>query len=107
MRPKASWLPLGLPPRNGWISDYPVTPDILGELKESVAGMADSGKLSVSGYEASAVVDSVGSSMGLYVQTARGIDTAGAAARGTPDEAGPAVPGESVEDYYAATALRS
>jgi hypothetical protein len=92
---------LGIAPRNGWISDYPVTPDILGELKESVAGMADSGKLSVSGPEASAVVDSVGSRLGLYVQTARGIDTAaGPPPEVPPDEAGPAVPGEPVEDYY-------
>ncbi len=26
----------GIAPRNGWIADYPVTPDILGELRDSV-----------------------------------------------------------------------
>jgi hypothetical protein len=34
-------------PRNGWIADYPVTPDILGELQDSMSAAADSGKLSL------------------------------------------------------------
>jgi hypothetical protein len=38
---------LGIMPRNGWMADYPVTPDILGELQESVGTAADSGKLSL------------------------------------------------------------
>ena len=37
----------GIAPKNGWIADYPVTPDIVGELQSSVAAAADSGHLSM------------------------------------------------------------
>ncbi len=43
---------IGITPRNGWIADYPVTPDIVGELQQSVAAAADAGKLSISRDEA-------------------------------------------------------
>ncbi|MBF0557861.1 MAG: hypothetical protein HQL08_03670 [Nitrospirae bacterium] len=42
----------GIVPRNGWIADYPVTPDILGELQAAISQAADSGKLSVGKNEA-------------------------------------------------------
>jgi hypothetical protein len=35
----------GIVPRNGWIADYPVTPDIIGELNVSVSDAADAGKI--------------------------------------------------------------
>ena len=35
----------GIAPKNGWIADYPVTPDIVGELQNAVGTAADSGKL--------------------------------------------------------------
>jgi hypothetical protein len=38
---------VGITPRNGWIADYPVTPDIIGELQNAVSNAADSGKLSL------------------------------------------------------------
>ncbi|HYA15423.1 MAG TPA: DUF4124 domain-containing protein [Syntrophales bacterium] len=38
---------VGITPRNGWIADYPVTPDILGELQKAVSDAADAGKLSM------------------------------------------------------------
>ncbi len=37
----------GIAPKNGWIADYPVTPDIAGELQASISSAADSGKLPV------------------------------------------------------------
>ena len=37
----------GIVPRNGWIADYPVTPDIVGELQAAIAEAADSGKVSI------------------------------------------------------------
>ncbi|MFO7461169.1 MAG: hypothetical protein R6X07_11150, partial [Desulfatiglandales bacterium] len=37
----------GVAPQNGWIADYPITPDILGELESAVADAADSGRLTV------------------------------------------------------------
>ena len=39
---------LGVAPRNGWIADYPVTPDIIGELNISVSDAVVSGKLAMS-----------------------------------------------------------
>jgi len=38
----------GVAPRNGWIADYPVTPDIIGELYKSVSDAVDSRKLPLS-----------------------------------------------------------
>lgn len=38
---------IGISPRNGWIADYPATPDIIGELQASISVAADSGKLAV------------------------------------------------------------
>src|SRR5271157_138152 len=35
----------GIAPGNGWIADYPVTPDIAGELQKAVSSAADSKKL--------------------------------------------------------------
>jgi hypothetical protein len=42
----------GIAPRNGWIADYPVTPDIIGEMHKSVRDAAASGKISMSVEEA-------------------------------------------------------
>ena len=38
---------VGISPKNGWIADYPVTPDIIGELRDSIGAAADSGKLAM------------------------------------------------------------
>lgn len=43
---------LGISPRNGWIAAYPVTPDIVNEVQQSVAAAADAGKLPISRDEA-------------------------------------------------------
>jgi hypothetical protein len=36
---------VGIAPRNGWVSDYPVTPDVIGELQAVIAAAADSNAL--------------------------------------------------------------
>jgi hypothetical protein len=56
----------GIAPKNGWISDYPVTPDILGELRDAVADAADSYRLPMDKTEALEVLDSVSADLGLY-----------------------------------------
>jgi len=43
---------VGITPRNGWIADYPVTPDILGELQKALSDAAEANKLSISKDEA-------------------------------------------------------
>lgn len=42
----------GVIPKNGWIADYPVTPDIIEELQISLNDATSSGKLSLSAEEA-------------------------------------------------------
>jgi hypothetical protein len=37
----------GITPKNGWIADYPMTPDIIGELQDSIGQAVDSGKVSM------------------------------------------------------------
>jgi hypothetical protein len=36
---------VGIAPKNGWIADYPLTPNIIGELRNAVGEAADSGKI--------------------------------------------------------------
>lgn len=38
---------VGISPRNGWIADYPVTPDVIGELETSISTAVDNGTLSI------------------------------------------------------------
>jgi hypothetical protein len=42
----------GIAPRNGWIADYPLTPDIIGELRSAIAVAMDSGKIAMNKDEA-------------------------------------------------------
>jgi hypothetical protein len=42
----------GIAPKNGWIADYPMTPDIIGELEEAVSQAADAQKLALGKEEA-------------------------------------------------------
>ena len=43
---------VGIAPRNRWIADYPVTPDIIGELQKTVGAAVDSGKIAMNKDEA-------------------------------------------------------
>lgn len=36
---------VGITPKNGWVSDYPVTPDVIGELQAVIATAANSNTL--------------------------------------------------------------
>jgi hypothetical protein len=70
-----SWLgAAGISPRNGWIADYPVTPDVLGELQTSVGYAADAKRISMGRDEAQkqlmAVCTQFGLSVTLYSGTA-------------------------------------
>lgn len=58
---------VGIAPRNGWIADYPVTPDIIGELRSAVAAAADAQKLSVGKEEALKAFQDVTAEFGLAV----------------------------------------
>ncbi len=59
---------LGIAPGNGWIADYPVTPDIVVELQNAVANAADTGKLSMNRNEALKRLHDVTVGLGLSVR---------------------------------------
>ena len=57
----------GIAPRNGWIADYPITPDIAGELETAITQAADSGRLALSRDEALMAFQGLIVEMGLSV----------------------------------------
>lgn len=61
---------VGTAPRNGWISDYPMTPDIIAEVRESTARAASAGSLRMAETEATGIVDKVGQDMKLPIMVA-------------------------------------
>lgn len=58
---------VGIVPRNGWIADYPVTPDIIAELQKSVGDAADAGKIEMGKGEALKKLENVSSDLSLAV----------------------------------------
>ena len=55
----------GIAPRNGWIADYPVTPDIIGELQDAVGEAVDSQRLAMGKDEALRQFQDLTAEMGL------------------------------------------
>jgi hypothetical protein len=43
---------VGIVPKNGWIADYPLTPDVIGELQNAIGEAANSGKVAMNRDEA-------------------------------------------------------
>ena len=82
----------GINPKNGWISDFPVTPDIVAELKDSVMEAAEAGKLPVGSVDALRLLTAMNAEMGLGIMP------------GTAEEGGVAPTlydnQDTVDDYY-------
>jgi hypothetical protein len=57
----------GITPKNGWIPDYPITPDILAELEESVGSAADSGTITLSRDDAIKAFEGLAQQYGLLI----------------------------------------
>jgi len=57
----------GVIPLNGWISDYPVTPEILGQLQEAAARAASEGRLPMAADKATQLLYDLASQMNLPV----------------------------------------
>jgi len=85
----------GIAPKNGWISDYPVTPDILGELEDGVATAADSHRLPMGKDEALEVLGSLSAELGLHVLSHRPRDYGE-----TPPATSPRYPEPTVINNY-------
>ena len=58
---------LGITPKNGWMADYPVTPDILLELKHSLIETANAGRLIMGREEALRYWADVNRALGLPI----------------------------------------
>ena len=61
---------VGIAPKNGWIADYPMTPIIVGELRNAVVASADEKKLPVGRNEALKAFQGVASEFGLALTPA-------------------------------------
>ena len=72
----------GIAPYNGWIADYPVTPDIAGELRNAVSDATDAKTLAMGKDEALQAFDGTIRGYGLSVQS----DISGAASDNTSGE---------------------
>lgn len=57
----------GIQPKNGWVANYPVTPDILGELQNTVTSAADTGQLKITRAEAIKDFQAVSEDYGLPI----------------------------------------
>ena len=86
----------GITPSNGWVSDYPVTPDIVGELKEMVGKAADFNKLGMSRDDALIAYQGVLDDNGLMVRVASEGTVTTSEAEPTPDSYNDA----DVDSYY-------
>ena len=69
----------GVAPRNGWIADYPVTPDILAELRDSIAYAARSKTIQLDAENALQRLEKVKADLGIQV-------TPGAVNAGSADQ---------------------
>ena len=60
---------LGIEPKNGWISDYPVTPAVLGELDKDISDACDQKKVSLSSDQALKRVNALKSRLGFQINS--------------------------------------
>lgn len=86
----------GITPKNGWIADYPVTPDIIDELYKAVHETASSGKIQLSVDLALQRFNDVVSQAGLPVDTQPGAKTESPELPAPPSYPNPAV----INNYY-------
>jgi hypothetical protein len=86
----------GISPQNGWISDYPVTPDIIGELQEAVGDAADADRLLMGRDEALKTLQDLAAEVGLSVEA----DGRTVIPSGEPSGTHPHYSESAVTDYY-------
>jgi hypothetical protein len=80
----------GVVPLNGWLSDYPMTPEVLGQLQDSIAKAASEGKLPMTAEEGTKGLYDLAAQMNL--PTPAGPGTAAPESTEAPaEQPGPAV----------------
>jgi hypothetical protein len=57
----------GIAPKNGWISDYPMTPIVIGQVRDAVAAAADSKKIPMGRDEALKTFEDLTAGFGLAI----------------------------------------
>jgi hypothetical protein len=88
-------------PRNGWISDYPMTPAVIAQVRESVARSASSGYLQISEADAVGLMDNVSIAMNLPVKAGYERNSEyQSRSIGSPPATTEFVEPSVVEDYY-------
>ena len=87
----------GITPLNGWISDYPVTPEIIGQLDSAVSKAGFDGKLSMTGDEAKRGLYYLAAQMNLPTPAQT---TANGEAQGAAQSAAPAANQQVINNYY-------
>jgi len=93
----------GIEPKNGWVADYPVTPDIIGELQGAAASAADSGQLKMTRAEAVKGVQTLAADYDLPVVQEQPVvmgDQAQYAESTAPAESGDYPDETVVNNYY-------
>jgi hypothetical protein len=61
---------LGIEPKNGWITDYPVTPTILGDIEKDIVAASEQGKLALPKEQTLKLLGEVKTRLGLDVKSA-------------------------------------
>jgi hypothetical protein len=90
----------GIIPRNGWIADYPVTPDIMGELQKAVGDSATGGKLTITRSEALEKLQTISGEFSLNIKPHAAVTTNEATQDETAAEDYPNP--AQIDDYYQA-----
>jgi hypothetical protein len=91
-----SWLgERGITPKNGWIADYPITPDITGELYQAVGNAADANKIELTRAEALKRFESITAELAIAVNTNGSVSDANLAPEGDN-----VVPAGDIYNYY-------
>jgi hypothetical protein len=85
----------GIAPKNGWISDYPMTPVVIGQLQQSIEAAANAGRLPMNSSEAAKTFQALVANEGLPVQVASGTSP-GEAATNYGEYSNPSV----INNYY-------
>ena len=94
----------GIAPRNGWIADYPVTPDIIGELRDSVGYAAQAKTIQMDKGKALKVLESVQANAAITMTPAPAGQPSDYSTAGSPaaaEQGAPVYPDQvAIGDYY-------
>jgi hypothetical protein len=86
----------GIVPRNGWIADYPVTPDIIAELHKSMGDAAGAGKIQIGKDEALKKLEGISYELSVAVKPYTGAESYAA----PPEEAEQYPNPTVINNYY-------